>query len=222
MNILKKIRDGFRRIGLRVRSREATFSRYHRENFWKGGESVSGQGSDVAQTRAVARELPTLLKKYNVKIMLDAPCGDFRWMRDVALPITQYIGADIVPDLTRANQKEYGNKQRRFVHADIVRDELPKADLILTRDVLVHLSYVDIRAAITNMKKSGATYLLTTTFPEHKNADIVTGEWRPLNLESAPFDFPKPIEAIDEKNTENDGQYADKQLALWRFADIET
>jgi hypothetical protein len=44
--------------------------------------------------------------------------------------------------------------------------------------------------------------------------------WRPLNLQAAPFHFPDPLALIDEKCTEDDGVYADKQLGLWSLSDI--
>ena len=58
--------------------------------------------------------------------------------------------------------------------------------------------------------------MLTTTFPDcDENIDIVTGDWRIINLERAPFNFPKPIKMINEKCTEGNGTYSDKSLGLW-------
>ena len=56
--------------------------------------------------------------------------------------------------------------------------------------------------------------MLATTFtgPE-ENTDIPTGSWRPLNLEVAPFNFPKPIALIEDYWEED--KYPYKRLALW-------
>jgi hypothetical protein len=63
--------------------------------------------------------------------------------------------------------------------------------------------------------------LLTTTFPAAAdNEDIVTGDWRVLNLECSPFDFPPPMELLNEGCTEAGGRFADKSLGLWRIADL--
>jgi hypothetical protein len=71
------------------------------------------------------------------------------------------------------------------------------------------------------MKRSGAPYLLTTTFTERVyNEDNLTGQWRMRNLQRSPFDFPEPLEILNEGCTQYDGQYADKSLALWRLADL--
>jgi hypothetical protein len=74
---------------------------------------------------------------------------------------------------------------------------------------------------LQNFKTSGARFLLTTTFPKHtKNVDLDHGFWRPLNMEMAPFNFPQPIEVINENCTEGANQFTDKSLGLWRLDDI--
>ena len=101
---------------------------------------------------------------------------------------------DIVPELIDKAQK-YSSHQVQFRVGDIVRSDLPKADLILCRDCLVHLSYKDIFECLHNFRRSGSTYLLTTTFPGQvrRHWNIATGMWRPIDLERPPFNFPKPL-----------------------------
>lgn len=70
------------------------------------------------------------------------------------------------------------------------------------------------------MKDSGSTFLLATSFTAHpKNEDILTGEWRPLNLDIAPFCFP-PASAVLLDGPRPDGAYQDKVLALYRLDDL--
>jgi hypothetical protein len=65
--------------------------------------------------------------------------------------------------------------------------------------------------------RSGIPYLLTTTFPRGEaNEDIVTGDWRVLDLERAPFHLPAPLRILNEGCTEGSGVFADKSLGLWR------
>jgi hypothetical protein len=100
---------------------------------------------------------------------------------------------------------------------------LPQADVILCRDCLVHFSFANIIAAFRTIKASGARYLLTTTFPDRQvNKDIVDGDWRPLNLERAPFLLPAPQSVLLEDCTEEGGAYADKALAVWGVSDLPT
>ena len=200
---------------------EQIFRKIYRENTATGDESVSGPGSCLAQTTELRRALPLLLQGVEARSLLDAPCGDFNWMKHVELGIEQYIGVDIVNELVSKNRRNFSDCGRQFIKADIIQDDLPNADVIMCRDCLVHLSFREIQLALQNFKRSGATYVLTTTFPKlPANEDIVTGQWRPLNLQLAPFNFPVPIRVILEGCTEAGGRYADKSLALWRLGDV--
>ncbi|MDP9121140.1 MAG: class I SAM-dependent methyltransferase [Acidobacteriota bacterium] len=210
-----------RTVPLRVASRQRVFTRIYERNEWEGAESLSGPGSDPAQTAALRRELPALLAELGCRSLLDAPCGDFRWMGETALSLDRYVGVDIVAAVVESNRGLYGAPGRTFLRLDILTDPLPGADLVLCRDCLVHLSCRDARQALRTLHASGSTWLLTTTFPHHGgNQDIVTGEWRPLNLERPPFGLPPPLRRIDEGCSLEGGRYADKSLGLWRLADL--
>jgi len=175
----------------------------------------------LTQTAELRRKLPHLLQSVDARSLLDAPCGDFVWMQRVTLGLDDYIGVDIVSDVVAQNQSRYGATGRRFIRADITCDDLPGADVILCRDCLMYLSYDDIERVLRNFKRSGSTYLLTTTFTKLRaNSDIVTGGWRTLNPQLPPFGFPDPIKLVVEGCTEAGGRYADKSLALWRLSDI--
>lgn len=197
-----------------------TFKHIYEINLWQA-ESVSGSGSDQVQTSRIQDILPKLITELNIKILLDLPCGDFNWMKILNLDLSKYIGADIVDSLIETNNQKFSGPAREFVVLNIIDDHLPEADLILCRDCLVHFSFANIFKTISNLKKSRIKYLLTTSFPEHPdNYDIVTGDWRPLNLCSDPFNFPPPVMLINEHCTENEGRYSDKSLALWLIKDI--
>jgi hypothetical protein len=130
----------------------------------------------------------------------------------------QYIGGDIVRELIDSNKKRFPGVDFRQI--DLMNDRLPKVDLILCRDCLVHLPLPDGSKAIDNFYKSGARWLLSTTFTKHsENIDIAPGKWRPLNLQLPPFNLPKPVEIIFEGCEEQHRCYADKALGLWRLED---
>jgi len=203
------------------RSVQDTFTFIHQSNHWSGQKSVSGNGSDFIQTEAIRHHLPRLIKDFNIKVMLDLPCGDFNWMQTVDFKLDHYIGGDIVPELIAQNRVKHGSTKREFRVLDIIMDSLPFADLIFCRDCLVHLSNKHILKALNNIKKSRTKYLLTTTFTEcETNQDITTGDWRIINLEKPPFHLPKPLLIINENCTEGGGTYADKSMGLWVVGDI--
>lgn len=207
-------------LPLRFHTAEAVFTRIHDRNDWRGGESISGPGSDREATAELRRALPALLAELGVRTLLDAPCGDFHWMSETPLALEAYVGVDIVAAVIAANQERYAAPGRTFRRLDLLADPLPRADLVLCRDALVHFSFRDIERSLAAFRGSGAAWLLTTTFPAlGENRDIVTGEWRPIHLELAPFRLPPAARLLNEGFTGDGGRYADKSLGLWRLAD---
>lgn len=204
------------------RDTETIFTDIVKMNAWHGADSVSGTGSDDIQTQKIIKGLPELFKEFRIRSVLDIPCGDFHWMKKVDLEGIQYIGGDIVKEMVKNDSESYEKENVRFAHLDLIKDNLPKSDIILCRDCLVHLSFADIKKALKNICGSGSTYLLTTTFTDRKNNEnIRTGKWRPLNFLLPPFNFPAPVKIINEECTEQDGKYSDKSLGLWKIEDIE-
>lgn len=192
------------------------FKDHYLRNSWGHPESVSGSGSTIEATQVVRRVLPEIVENYRIRSVVDAPCGDFNWMRMLDLPV-EYIGCDVVPELVEINTANFARPGRSFAVLDITSDSLPAADLIICRDCLFHFSFVDIQRALRTIKASKSKYLLTTSYPNLKrNRNIPTGDYRRLNLQIAPFSFPPPILLIHE----NDPEGSDKSLGLWKIADL--
>ena len=216
-----------RRHRLRRLPTEARFTQIYRDNHWHGRASRSGTGSELDQTTTIRAALPLLARDLCVRTVLDIPCGDFFWMSEVRwLGLERYVGADIVDEVIRRNRIDHGQNvrpTRSFIKLDLMSAPLPEADMILCRDCLVHFAFDDAFRALRNIAGSGAAYLVTTHFEgDRENRDIVTGEWRPLNLERRPFHFPHPLRVINENCTEDGGTYADKSLGVWRIKDLPT
>jgi hypothetical protein len=201
------------------RTKKEIFEEMYNKRGWGNDETVSGTGSTVKNTKKIVQFLPAIFNEYKIESILDIPCGDFNWMKEVNMDGRQYYGADIVDGLIERNRKLYAKSSYVFFVADLTTSVLPKVDFILCRDCLVHLSYKDIFSALENIRNSSIKYLLTTTFPNHNNVNIVTGNWRPINLEALPFDFPKPIALYYEDYNELN-ENGDKALALWNVEDI--
>jgi len=210
------------RQGMSYSPREA-FDYIYRNRHWAGKESVSGEGASQDQTAQLRAVLPRRLRELETHTLLDLPCGDFSWMREVTLPVAQYVGADLLPALIAEHQARYADDRRCFLVLDLTVDALPPADVLLCRDCLVHLSFADVARALANIKRGGIDYLLTTTFPScDQNEDVVTGDWRLLNLERPPFNFPPPLRLMNEGCTESRGAFGDKSLGLWRVGQLPT
>lgn len=200
--------------------RRDRFGRHYATNYWKSDESRSGRGSSLPQTAAIRDELPLLCRRLGVASLLDAPCGDLHWMGLIDLPGVRYRGLDIVPALIADNRARLAGSGREFQVLDVVARVPPRADLILCRDLLVHLPFRDVLQTLGNFRRSGSTWLLTTTFTAREANTELAGDWRPLNLLLPPFSLPPPSVLLNESCTEEGGRYADKSLGLWRVADL--
>ena len=205
--------------GLNLQQR---FQRIHHSNLWGAAESLSGLGSELDATAALRAELPRLLARHGITSLLDAPCGDAGWINRSSLGV-RYVGIDIVPDLVERLQARAaaGDIGGDYHLADITRDPLPRCDAILCRDCLVHLSFANIEREAANFRRSGAKWLIATTFPQWQtNRDCEDGDWRALNFERAPFDWGAPVELLNENCTEAGGGWRDKSLGVWRMEEI--
>jgi SAM-dependent methyltransferase len=204
------------------------FNNVYNKKLWGNNTSVSGPGSTLEQTIVIREEILRLLINKGIKTILDAPCGDFFWMRDVIIKSTEiidfYIGYDIVDELIEINNKRFASDKIKFEIADITKDNIPKSDLIICRDCLIHLSFQNIYRIIRNFKKSKSKYLLLSTYinPERTNRDLDDSKinFRALNMQKFPFSFPAPSMVINENCTEFEGGYYDKSLSLWEINKI--
>ena len=207
---------------LNRRSAADVFTEIYETNAWGSTESVSGPGSDLKHTQELVEVIPELIRELNATSVLDIPCGDFNWMRTIDLGDVLYIGADIVEDLIERNTEAFSGPNRSFQQVDLLTDNIPDADLVICRDCLVHLSFRDAKRALQQLCESQCKFLLTTTFTARtKNTDIATGQWRPLNLQAAPFNLPAPRNIIREFPEDSESPYADKCLAVWSIGDLQ-
>jgi hypothetical protein len=211
-NVFKKLRY---KVLMRLGSKQALFTEFYKNNLWESSETVSGPGSELRFTQKIIQLLPAFLQKYNIRSMNDAPCGDFNFMKEINLSHIQYSGFDIVKDLVNEDKLKYAKSNIQFQHWDVIKNPLPKADLIFSRDMLIHFSFADAKKTIQNFKASGCQYLLTNTYPDVKeNIDIKTGSFRPINLLIEPYSLDPPIDLIEEYRSDEHGA---KQLALFRL-----
>jgi SAM-dependent methyltransferase len=196
------------------------FTELWRTHGWQGSESLSGPGSSLEETRVVRDKLTQLIKTYNVTSIVDLACGDFYWMQHVDLAGATYTGVDIVAPMIKQLQQQYQTEdnKRVFLTADVTKDKLPKADLVIARDVIGHLTLENGLALIANARASGSTYLLSTYFTARRaNEQITDGNWRPVDLSQPPYNLGAPIAVIHEDCAEGNGVFADKELGLWRL-----
>lgn len=191
----KKIRFRMRRT-LRRRSllggaTPDIFTAIYQGNLWGNPESRSGWGSTLQGpngTEKISQAIGRIVQDYGIATIVDVPCGDMNWFPTAAAPGVAYLGVDIVPELIERNTARYGSKHVTFACQDLTAWVPPPADLIIVRDLLIHLSNTQARACIRNVASSGARYLLISNYSGiRRNGDTFTGGLRLHNLNRPPF-----------------------------------
>ncbi len=220
--MIRKILTRLRRLkykrAIAPESIEKRFSNIYSYNLWfQNGKSRSGSGSTLEATSQTRVWLEKKLNQLRAKNLTDIGCGDFYWMKEVNLPCN-YIGLDIVSEIIELNKSKYEDANHLFKKHNAVIDHLPDdVDVILCREVLFHLSFSDGIQMIKNILDSNARYLIITSSQNvQENKNIRTGEFRNLNLELAPFNFPESLETVQDSQTVSN----DRFLNIWSIEDL--
>lgn len=209
-----KLRDWIKNQLHQSAHRRRVFSGIYSNGGW-GGESKSGHGSTLESTEVLRRELPLLWRRYDIRSLLDAACGDFYWMKHIVDELDSYVGVDIVEEMIARNNRKYGSKSVSFLCADITTDPLPRTDAILCRDCFIHLPTRHIFSALRNFQESGVRFLLASNGKSiDEYHDIPVGSMRRINLRRPPFSFPEPLDVIEEN------PQTGRQLCLWPLSSL--
>ena len=217
----KKLNSIYMFLFLSLSSHERIFLYYFRHGVW-GSDSKSGPGSEISQTQQIIEELPLILNDFSIRSIIDIPCGDFNWFSKINLKQVKYLGIDIVEEVVNSNQRVHGSSSVSFQRGNIINAKIDSCDLIICRDLFIHFSNEDIFLSLLNLINSQARYILTTSFVDRpNNKDILTGQFRPLNLIKSPFNLPQPLRILNENCTESSGAFSDKSLCLWSLNDVK-
>jgi len=207
-----------------LRNQEKTFYKIYKNNYWGSNISKSGPGSDLINTLNIRKKLPKIINEYKIKSIFDAPCGDFFWLSKIISNMNvKYVGADIVRELIKINQKKFGNKKIRFIKLNLVSSKYPKADLWICRALFFHLNYNSIKKILLKLKKSKFKYILiTNSFNKNnfENKDIISGNYRQLDLFKKPFNFKKNYVLKFADTYFPKTNQVDQEMILWKKKDL--
>jgi SAM-dependent methyltransferase len=157
------------------------------------GEASSGLGSTLEFTRIYRVFLQDFLAKHDIRSVVDAGCGDWEFSRAIDWTGIDYLGLDVVPSVIAGNQRSFASAKVRFAVANIVRDPLPAADLLIVKDVLQHLSHADIARFLAQLPRYRHVLIVNDVHPDSLTAepqDIQTGGYRPLDSTRLPHSMP--------------------------------
>ncbi len=211
--------DMYQTLLISLIGKDKKFSYIYKSKYWKGSGagSLSGAGSNEATTNNIKSELQKFFIEKNIKSVLDIPCGDWKWMSTMNFGDIDYTGCDVVKEMIDNNSKLYAKSNIKFRVLSLIDDRLPNADLIIIRDLLVHLDTKDILKCIGNIRKYNFKYIAITNYPILKNQhnDKILGDkWRPLNLCLEPFKLCSPDYNLnDTSDVQNHDK--DKYLSVW-------
>lgn len=162
----------------------------YEKNLWGGieGDFYSGGGShDLEMLTPYLTFVSNFLSSFKDRLVVcDLGCGDFNVGIQLVQYAEKYIGVDIVADLIARNKAKFQSENLAFHCLDICTDELPKADCVLVRQVMQHLSNAEIQSLLERLQQY-AFLLVTEHLPNTPfipNIDIITGQGTRLKKNS--------------------------------------
>lgn len=167
-----------------------TFNGIYSEGIWGrdvAGKGTSGSGSTLEITREYRAYLEDFIRKHRVTSIVDAGCGDWTFSSTIDWGGASYLGVDIASEVIEANREKYEQRNVTFQVGDIT-EELPAADLLISKDVLQHLPDALVHKFIGNNLKTGKyKWVLLTNDRGTGQPDIVPGGYRAIDLSAPPF-----------------------------------
>ena len=194
---LKLILINFTYKGLSI---EQVFSKIYKDGSWnkKSLNFNSGPGSHNEKLVVpYVKFVNSFLIDKKLKSIIDLGCGDFNVGKNIYKHVNKYFAFDIVPDLIKTNKKKFNDKKIIFECKNFIDETLPKADVVIIRQVLQHLDNKSI-IKILDKIKSYKYAIITEHIPKNifiPNIDKNIGPTTRLefnsgiNIEIQPFNF---------------------------------
>jgi hypothetical protein len=128
--------------------------------------SNSGGSHNNAITSVYVKAISDFLKDFDEKPdVLDLGCGDFNVGSQIRGLSRSYVACDIVSELIDFNRNMFSSFNVDFRALDLVEDLLPKADVVFIRQVLQHLSNIQIQRFLPKLVGSFKWLVLTEHLP---------------------------------------------------------
>ncbi len=150
-----RMRNEWRRLG--AMTREAAFNDVYVRGLWGSeSEGLSGEGSYGDLAEHYVQIVEDMIHKIDAASVLDLGTGDFNIGQKLCHLVEQFIAADVSSVIIERNRVLFAAERTvNFIQLDACSDPLPRADLVLIRQVLQHLSNDEIEAVLQNLERSG-------------------------------------------------------------------
>jgi hypothetical protein len=169
---------------------KAAMEQVYEMKLWGNSKSsfYSGVGShEQTIVKPYIEAVSSFLRSFKKSIIVcDLGCGDFNVGKRLVQHAKKYVAVDIVENLIVYNKKIYQEENLEFYCLDIAKDALPYGDCAIVRQVLQHLSNVEVQSVVH--KLVGFKYIiLTEHLPQGNfvpNKDIISGQGIRLKKQS--------------------------------------
>ena len=178
------------------------FDKIYEHSYWGKG---SGGGSSPEATQPYKVFLEDFIRQHEIKSVVDLGCGDWQFSQFLDFGGATYIGIDASKRVIANNQQAFSRSGVSFVNLPSDCNDIPSADLLVCKDVLMHLSTQEVQdivsilpnfkyALITNdipcLSAFGEIILaLRRPFWPVVNREIKTGDYRTLDPTQRPFNL---------------------------------
>ncbi len=178
------------------------FDKIYENSYWGNG---SGGGSSPEATQPYKVFLEDFIRHSKIQSIVDLGCGDWQFSKFLDFGSATYVGTDASKNVIINNQQLFARSGVSFVDLPKDYNELPSADLLVCKDVLMHLNtkeVQDILAILPNYKYAlitndvpcvsifGEIFLtLRRPFSPVINREIKSGDYRTLDPTQHPFNL---------------------------------
>jgi hypothetical protein len=177
-----------------------TFDRIYKRGGWSG--VGSGPGSVVGVNRKYISYLHDFIKKHEIKSIVDIGCGDWQIFSHVDLEGVKYTGYDVAKSVIDKNNDKYQASNVSFIHVPLeARTKYVRADLMIIKDVLQHLSFKKTQDILDQLSKYKYSFVINDFLDTTINIDISDGGYRHLDIRKSPFFINKSLKQVQVVNS---------------------
>ncbi len=153
----------------------------------------SGGGSQEDVCWPYLRLVERVLAQYQPRTVLDIGCGDGRVASSINWGFSRYIGMDCAGEPIDMHRKLHTSwPPNELIVGDALEDELPDADLVLTKEATQHMDLASIQILLNRLRKYPRV-IHTSVIGGRMNGEIEPGHCRLVNLMAKPFELPGKV-----------------------------
>ena len=166
------------------------FARIYDQGGWGG--LGSGPGSSARYNRPFLGLLSEFILQAKIRSIVDYGCGDWSMFSKYQFEGADYLGIDIVESVIENNRNRYSRPGVEFRLACSLAKENCSADLLLMKDVMLHLPNNRCAEFFDYARNRFRFGLFVNDMKSHEaeaNQDIEVGGYRPVDITKPPFEM---------------------------------